>query len=146
VEATARFWIGVAAQAHVARGVRGGFCMFAHGKHDAVKRVRPGDWVAYYSPRTEMNGGEEVRAFTAVGRVKAGEPYQVAMAADRLGWRRDVDYLKARQANIYPLLEQLSFIKDRAHWGMVFRRGLFEAPRADFALIAEAMGLDPQLL
>ena len=55
-----RFWIGVASLDHVAAGVAGGFCMFAHGKHEAVKRVRPGDWIAYYSPRTGMREGEKV--------------------------------------------------------------------------------------
>jgi hypothetical protein len=120
--------------------------MFAHGKHEAVKRVRPGDWIAYYSPRTEMKGGDEIRAFTAIGRVKSGEPYEAAMTAERSGWRRDVDYANAQPAGVYPLLGRLSFIKDPAHWGVVFRRGLFHVPREDFAVIAEAAGLDPDRL
>ena len=141
-----RTWIGVAAKAHVERGVSGGFCMFSHGRHEAVKRVRPGDWLAYYSPRTELEGGREVRAFTAIGRVVEREPYQAEMSAGRLGWRRDVAYAEAREADIYPLLPKLSFIKDPAHWGVAFRRGLFAIPRDDFALIAAAMGLDPDQL
>ncbi len=121
----ARFWIGVAALAHVERGVAGGFCMFSHGRHEAVKRVRPGDWIAYYSPRTEMAGGEELRAFTAIGEVKAGEPYPAEMGPGWTGFRRDVDYLAVEPAAIRPLLPKLSFITDPAHWGMAFRRGLF---------------------
>ena len=142
----ARFWIGVAARAHVERGVAGGFCMFSHGRHAAVKRVRPGEWVAYYSPRMQMNGGEPVRAFTAIGRVREGEPYQAEMGPGRTGFRRDVDYAEVGSADIYPLLPKLSFIKDPAHWGIAFRRGLFQVPREDFALIAKAMGLDPKTL
>jgi hypothetical protein len=109
--------------------------MFAHGKHEAVKRVRPGDWIAYYSPRSEMGRGEEVRAFTAIGRVTDGEPYQAAMGENRFGWRRDVNYADARPADIYPLLGSLSFIRDP---GALGRRlpprlvpGAMEGLRAD---------------
>ena len=80
-----RYWIGVAAKAHVERGVAGAFCMFSHGRHDAVKRVRPGDWIAYYAPRTELEGGDAVRAFTAIGCVAEGEPYEAEMGAGRAG-------------------------------------------------------------
>ena len=138
-----RTWIGVASKRHVEGGVAGGFCMFSHGRHEAVKRTRPGDWVVYYSPRTEMNGGEELRAFTALGRVKPGEPYQSEMGDGLTGWRRDVDFRDSRDADIYPLLDRISFIRDRSHWGMAFRRGLFAIPREDFALIAAAMGVNP---
>lgn len=140
----ARTWIGVAAKAHVERAIAGGFCMFSHGKHAAVKRVNPGDWLAYYSPRTELEGGDPVRAFTAIGRVAEGEPFEAEMGAGRLGWRRAAAYEECRDADIYPLLPRLSFIKDPAHWGTALRRGLFAVPREDFALIAAAMGLDPR--
>lgn len=141
----ARTWIGVAAKAHVERGVAGGFCMFSHGTHTAVKRVNPGDWLAYYSPRTELEGGDAVRAFTATGRVAEGEPFEAEMGAGRLGWRRAVAYAQCRNADIYALLPRLSFIKDPAHWGMAFRRGLFAVPREDFALIAAAIWLELHL-
>jgi hypothetical protein len=67
------------------------------------------------------------------------------MMAGRVGWRRDILWeKKAKQADVYPLLDQLSFIKDRQHWGLFFHRSIFSVPRDDFALIAEAMGLDPK--
>ena len=121
--------------------------MFAHGRHEAVKRVQPGEWLAYYSPRTMLKGGEEVRAFTAIGSFTDREPYEAEMSAGRVGWRRDIAYeKKARDAEIYPLLDELSFIKDRAHWGLFFHRSIFSVSRDDFALIATAMGLDPKRL
>ena len=61
-----RYWIAVVPKEPVLRCVAGGFAMFAHGRHDAVKRTDAGDWLAYYSPRTLLKGGEQVRAFTAV--------------------------------------------------------------------------------
>ena len=142
-----RYWIAVVPKAPVERCIAENFAMFAHGRHDAVKRVKPRDWLAYYSPRTLLKGGDEVRTFTAIGRFADREPYEVEMSAGRVGWRRDIAYeKKAREAGIYPRLDQLSFIKDREHWGLFFHRSLFSVTRDDFALIAGAMGLDPKRL
>src|SRR4051812_2485052 len=74
-EAT-RYWIAVVPKEPVLRAVAGGFAMFAHGRHAAVKRTGPGEWLAYYSPRTLLKGGDEVRAFTAIGRFTKREPYE----------------------------------------------------------------------
>jgi hypothetical protein len=142
-----RYWIAVVPKSRVENCVAGGFAMFAHGKHDAVLRLKPGDWLAYYSPRTVLKGGDEVRAFTAIGRIAAGEPYQAELAEGRTGWRRDIAYEKnGAEAGVYPLLDELSFIKDRQHWGIFFHRSLFSISRDDFALIAKAMRLDPRKL
>ena len=142
-----RYWIAVVPKSRVEIAVRENVAMFAHGKHEAVLRVRPGDWLAYYSPRTILKGGDEVRAFTAIGRIADGEPYESEGMAGRAGWRRRIAYeRKAREASVYPLLDELSFIKDRQHWGIFFHRSLFSVSRDDFQLIAKAMGVDPKLL
>ncbi|MBL8582489.1 MAG: EVE domain-containing protein [Rhizobiaceae bacterium] len=133
-------WVGIAAADHVAIGVAEGFAMFAHGRHSAVKNVLPGDWVAYYSPRQRMKECAEVRAFTAIGRVLPGEPREREMLPNMTGWYRGVAWLEARPADVYPLLDRFSFVTDRQHWGMYFRKSLFKVPAPDFALIAEAMG------
>jgi hypothetical protein len=54
-------------------------------------------------------------------------------------WRRNVGFLKCVQTPIAPLIDELSFIKDRRHWGYVFRLGLFEIPPEDFDYIRRAM-------
>jgi hypothetical protein len=134
-------WIGVAAATHVAIGVREGFAMFAHGKHTAAKRVQPGDWVTYYSPREGMNEGAEVRAFTAIGEAIPGDLAERLMVPGVTGWHRPMRWLDAKRADIYPLLDRLSFVKDRQHWGMYFRKSLFEVAEGDFAQIADATGV-----
>ncbi len=140
------FWIGVAAARHVRVAVADGFAMFAHGRHAAASRTLPGDWVAYYSPREELNAGEQVRAFTAIGRILPGDPEQRRMgAAGDLGWQRKARWLEGRPADVYPLLDRLAFVRDRSHWGMYFRKSLFSIARADFALIAAAMGVGDTL-
>jgi hypothetical protein len=37
------------------------------------------------------------------------------------------------------MINQLSFIKDKTHWGFIFRLGLFEIAEADFRLIEKEM-------
>jgi hypothetical protein len=133
-----RFWIGVTRKEHVDVGIEGGFVMFAHGKRSAVQKLSRGDYFAYYAPMTIA--GEPVRAFTGIGVVEAAEPQE---RVSDLGsfWRRQARYFAAQPADVYPLLEQFSFIKDRSHWGMAFHKSLFEVSRTDFTVIADAMGV-----
>ena len=123
------------------KGVAGGFCQLNHGKSAPVKRLSPGDWIAYYSPRTGMGAGEPVQAFTAIGRIKPGEPYAGDMGGGFHPVRRDVDWRKAQETPINPLLDALAFTTGKASWGVAFRRGSFEVTAEDFALIAKAMGV-----
>ena len=138
-----RFWIGVASLDHVRTGMAGGFCQLCHGKAASMRRLQPGDGIVYYSPRTAMRDGEPVRAFTAIGTVTEGEPYPFDMGNGFVPHRRDVTFLPARDAPIAPLLQRLSFTRGRKSWGYAFRRGAFEIPEKDFAVIASAMGVRP---
>jgi hypothetical protein len=45
------FWMGVASAEHARGGRDGGFAQLGHGKHMAVKSLRKGSWIVYYSPR-----------------------------------------------------------------------------------------------
>jgi hypothetical protein len=142
---TPSHWIGVAALAHVMGGVAGGFVMFAHGKHSAVKQVQPGDWFAYYSPTQTLGAKDTVRRFTAIGQILPGEPVATQMGAHDSGWSRTARFLPSQEADIYLLLPQFSFVTDPSHWGMYFRKSLFRVEAGDFALIAEAMGVRDQI-
>ncbi|HUQ41675.1 MAG TPA: EVE domain-containing protein [Candidatus Limnocylindrales bacterium] len=135
-----RYWVGVSAGDHVDKGRDGGFVMFAHGKHDTVNKLSPGDRFAYYAPMTGMNAGDVIRKFVAIGEILDEAPAERVMRGGT-GWSRPARYFKASPADVYPLLDKLSFIHDRQHWGMAFRRSLFAVTDADFALIARAMGV-----
>ena len=54
-------------------------------------------------------------------------------------YRRDIRFNAAKDVAIRPLIERLSFIKDKTHWGYAFRFGHLEIPRGDFELIAQTM-------
>jgi predicted RNA-binding protein len=140
------YWIGVASKDHVFKGVEGGFCQLCHGKSNPLKRLNPGDWLVYYSPRDRMDGGEIVQSFTAIGQILAGEPYSIDLGNGFMPTRRDVRFVTAQTAPIRPLLADLSFIKNKQSWGYVFRFGLVEIPESDFRSIATAMKIELSLL
>lgn len=93
-----------------------------------------------YSPRTSYSDGQPLHHFTGIGVVATGEVYQVELSKDFKPYRIDVTFLKAEEAPIKPLVEHLSFIKRKTHWGVAFRFGYVRIPPEDFALIANAMG------
>lgn len=121
------------------RGAAGGFTQANHGKPQMLKRLEKGDWIVFYSPKTRYVDGEPLQAFTAIGQVRDEELYQFEMASDFVPWRRNVEFHDCHETSIKPLIGKLSFIKDKTHWGYLFRFGLFEIPEADFELIRSAM-------
>lgn len=132
-------WVNTISRDHVQVGVEGGFTQAGHGKAAALRRLSAGDWLTFYSPKTSLKGGEPLQAFTAIGRVADDELYQVEMAPGFVPWRRNVDFVDCVETPIRPLIDALSFIKDKQRWGYVFRFGLFEIPQRDFELIKRAM-------
>ena len=54
----------------------------------------------------------------------------------------DVQFLECQETPIRPLIDKLTFIKDKTHWGAAFRFGQLKIPAEDFARIARAMGCD----
>jgi predicted RNA-binding protein len=134
-----RYWIGVASRQHVLTAVTGGFAQLCHGKERPLKRMSKGDWIIYYSPQELLGLKEPCRRFTAIGEVIGDEVYPFEMAPDFVPFRRDVRFIAAQEAAIRPLLDRLSFIQDKRHWGYVFRFGHLQIPEADFRLIREVM-------
>jgi hypothetical protein len=135
------YWVGVVSRDHVERGVAGGFTQLNYGKAGPLERMQPGDGLVYYSPREEHPHGPPVQAFTAIGRVGPGEIFQAQEDGAR-PFRRKVEYLPASAAPIKPMIDALSFIRSKAHWGAAFRFGFLRVPEEDFARIAAAMGRD----
>ena len=132
-----KYWIAVASAEHARRG-KAGFMQVNHGKEAPLRRIHPGDGVAYYSPTVTYGGKDKLQAFTLIGRVKPGDIYEGEMG----GWtahRRDVAWAEADEAPIAPLLETLDFTKGKTNWGYQLRFGLFEISEHDFTRIAEAM-------
>jgi len=137
-----QYWIGVVSKDHVERALAGGFAQLNHGKAAALERMQPGDGFVYYSPRMSYPRGEPLQAFTAIGRVRSGTVYQVEgeSGSDFRPFRIDVEYMPGDCVPIKPLIERLSFIHSKTHWGATFRFGYVRIGEPDFAQIAAAMG------
>ncbi|MEP6848119.1 MAG: EVE domain-containing protein [Acidobacteriota bacterium] len=134
-----KYWIGVASREHVMRGVEGGFAMLNHGRKGPLERMKAGDILIYYSPKEKLDEKAPLQKFVAVGRVLEGSAYQVKMSEDFQPFRKNVEYLKSDDAEIKPLIDELSFIKDKKSWGYAFRFGHIEIAESDLKLIAKAM-------
>ena len=134
-----KHWINTISRDHVILGVAGGFTQAGHGKAAPLKRLKKGDWMVFYSPRTAYVDGEVLRNFTAICQIADDEPYQVELESGRQPFRRNAEYHECMPIPIEPFIPELSFIKDKKHWGYMFRFGLFPIPESDFELIRNAM-------
>ena len=137
-------WIVVASAEHARRGrdeMLPGFMQVGHGKLAPLKRVQPGDRVAYYAPTVTFGRQDKFQSFVSIGIVQPGEPYAFDMGGF-VPYRRNVVYAASKEASILPLLDALEFVEDRSRWGYKFRFGLFNINDHDMRLIARAMAAD----
>jgi hypothetical protein len=132
-------WIAVACAEHVRRGVALGIMQVCHGRAAPLRRIRPGDRVAYYSPRERMRDGAKVAAFTALGVVGDDPIEQVDMGSGFCPFRRAVKYFAAEPAPIAPLLGVPGFAFAGRGWGAKLRFGLVGIDAASMDMIAAAM-------
>lgn len=139
-----RNWLAVASAEHVEIGRSAGFMQVCHGKASPLRRIQPGDRIVYYSPNRlyspshALRGRDRLQAFTAIGTVKPGKPYQADMGFGFHPFRRDVAWHDAEPMPLAELQDQLAFTQEK-NWGYRLRQGLVEISDADMTIIAAAM-------
>ena len=141
-----RYWIVTAVTAHVTPAVEAGLASFGPDRESEASRPAKGDWLAYYSPSSEMESDDEVRRITALCQIDDDTPERREMPDDGTSWSRKASYHHERTADIYDLLDDFSFVKDRSHWGVHFHRSLLEIGKSDVLAIARATGVDGRKL
>jgi hypothetical protein len=134
-----KYWLGVVSKTHIQNGIKGGFIQLNHGKKSALKKMTKGDWIVIYSPKLDFGDKTALQCFTALGKIRDGEIYQFNMGNGFIPFRIDIEYLPVKEIPIQPLLDKLSFTKDRTNWGFAFRFGHFEITSEDFQIIAKNM-------
>jgi len=135
-----KYWIGVAHRKQALSAQSAGFVALSHGKKSAVAKLRVGDRVIYYAPKTDFEGAA-VQAIVALATITGETIYERNMPdTDFHPWVIDADFASVDEIPIRPLLESLSFVKDIRYWGMAFRRSQFQITKADFEILAGAMG------
>jgi hypothetical protein len=65
--------------------------------------------------------------------------YQVEVSDTFKPYRRHATFEDCKEVPIRPLIEQLTFIRNKKSWGYMFRFGLFEINEDDFRLIYSRM-------
>jgi len=104
--------------------------------------MHQGDWLIYYSPHTSSPSGAPLQAFTAVGQMTSETPYQVTLPDGFQPFLHTVGYLPCRPVPIQEVLEELTFLPDKQHWGARFRFGRLAVSRTDFQRLARTMGVN----
>ena len=131
-------WLAVACAEHVRLGKHIGVMQVCHGKRAPINRIHPNDFVIYYSPTISFRGKDRLCSFTAIGIVSSGDPYQVEMNQDFHPFRRNVQWARAFETPITPLLHELDFTQNK-NWGYQLRYGLIPISEHDKSIIAAAM-------
>lgn len=137
-------WICVVSKEHALRGIAGGFIQACHGKKNSLKRMKVGDYITFYCPNITFLGNDKYQKFLGVGHVNDDKVYQFSMSDTFHPFRMNVKYLNDSamlEAPIIPLINSLEFIKDKQHWGYMFRFGHFEISKTDFDKIMKSMGI-----
>ncbi len=134
----ARFWVGVVSESHVKLAVDGGFAQVCHGKKGPLGRMKAGDYILYYSPKTDMKADQPLQAFTAAGKMLDDKVYPFQMAEDFIPYRRGVFYYQPVRSCPIELARQHPEWKDYASQ---LRYGLFEVSKDFYLTIFNEMKL-----
>lgn len=133
-----KHWLGVVSKEHVLKGVEGGFAQVCHGKRAPLMKMAAGDGFIYYSPKIALGSTVACKCFTALGKIRTGQVYQVEMFPGFQPFRIDVDYVSCREVPLETIMDELELTHGRS-WGMQLRRGLLEISAADYCVIEKAM-------
>ena len=136
-----RAWIAVACAEHVRRAVDLSVMQVNHGKPGPLRRLQPGDRVAYYSPTERFRGAGRLQAFTALGVIRDDRIVQIDMGGGFCPFRRAVDWFGGRPAPMRLLLDVPGFALSGPQWGAKLRYGLLEIDSESMDLIAAEMGI-----
>ena len=135
-----RYWIIVASKDHVMLGVKEGIAQANHGNVTPLRRMKKDDIIIYYSPKTIYGQNEKCQRFTAIGKVRDIDIFQVKLNETFSPFRRRVEYYhQCKEIPIEDLIPALSFIKNKKSWGYIFRFGLIQIPYNDFLTISHEM-------
>ena len=138
-----KYFINTVSKDHVMIGKQNGIVQAGHGKKAPLQKLHQGDFVIFYSPKSSLENGEPLQAFTAAAQIKDDDIYQVEISETFKPFRRNAQYFDCEETRIRPLIGELRFIENKKSWGFKFRFGLFEINKKDFELITRHMNVKP---
>jgi hypothetical protein len=134
-----KFWINTLPKDLVMIGRKQGIVQAHHGTAAPLKRLKAGDKVVFYSPKTKSLGGIPLKAFTAVANITDERIGQIQLGEGAQPFRLTAEFEDCIEVPIVPLVAKLQFIHNKKSWGYLFQLGLFEINENDFILIYSKM-------
>lgn len=134
-----KYFLICASKGHVVQGVKQGIAQAGHGRKDFMSKPSKGDWIVYYSSKDKFEDGKVYQKFTAIGQITDDKPYQPDTQKRFKPYRRNADYKVCTETEIRPLIENLSFIKNKKRWGFYLISGFREISKEDFEVIKDGM-------
>jgi predicted RNA-binding protein len=114
---------------------------FTEAKKGRLKSFQVGDLITFYVPRDSLASSRKIRKFIGVAEVKG-----VGYESDTPIWKNglfpqriQMEPLSEGSCDIGPLIERLTFIKNKKSWGGTFLSGILRVPLQDFKIIQESM-------
>lgn len=134
-----RFWVVVTSRDHALDGAVADAVQVNHGKEGPLNRMSAGDKVLFYASKAIYGEPALCQRFVALATIADDVIFQFKYSEKFIPYRRNAIYESIKEADIRPLIDKLSFIKDKDKWGYIFRTGFFEISKDDFDLIASHM-------
>ncbi len=134
-----KYFLICASGDHVKKGMEKGFAQAGHGRKNFISKPSKDDWIVYYSSKDKFENGTPLQKFTALGQIIDDEPYQPNTKSGFKPYRRDVKYHASHETDIRPLIDKLTFIKNKNRWGFYLISGFREIYKDDFRIIKNAM-------
>ena len=98
--------------------------------------VSKGDYVVLYATRLNYHTKVPYRKFIGIGRISSDEVFEVPHGVN-IYYRMMVNYRDYEEKDLKKVINRLSFIKSKKHYGLYFIRGKREITRDDFKRIAK---------
>jgi predicted RNA-binding protein len=134
-----KFWVVVTSRDHALDGKSSGVVQVNHGKEAPLKRMSAGDKILYYAAKAIYGQKDLCQRFVALATLTDDNIFQHEVTKTFHPFRRKASYEEINETEIRPLIDNLTFIKDKEKWGYIFRTGYFEINKQDFDLIASNM-------
>src|SRR5258708_37964303 len=138
-----KYWVNVIPKERVSLAVEEGI-MQSQGDEAHLSRLQKDDMVIFYSPREDVEGTKKLQAFAAVGQITDDLVYPVEISPGVKAFRRKVTYTPAKEIPVIPLIQKLSFIRNKKHWGFIFKLNLIQILEEDFRIISDEMVVSQQ--
>jgi hypothetical protein len=133
-----KYWINVIPKTEALRRVEESITQ-SEGLEAHLDRMQKDDMIIFYSPRALPDATEKLQTFTGLGQIADDIIYRVELSPELKSFRRKVNFRKVKETPLRPLIQHLSFIRNKKHWGFIFKLNLIQIPKEDFDIISEAM-------